>query len=37
VVSQGSATLVSIQNADGSALPEADAKRIMAVLADDLK
>jgi len=29
--------VVSIHNADGSALPEADAKRIMTVLADDLK
>jgi len=37
VVSQGAATVVSIQNADGSAVPEADAKRIMTVLADDLK
>jgi len=37
VTSQGSASVVSIHNADGSALPEADAKRIMTVLADDLK
>lgn len=37
VVSQGNTTLVSIQNADGSAVAQDDAKRIMAVLADDLK
>jgi len=37
VVSEANATLVSIQNADGSAVPPADAKRIMAVLAADLK
>lgn len=37
VLSQGTVTTVSIHNADGTALPEADAKRIMTVLADDLK
>lgn len=37
VMSQGTGTQVSIQTADGKALPEADAKRIMTVLADDLK
>jgi len=37
VTAQGNGTVVSILNADDSALPEADAQRIMTVLADDLK
>jgi len=37
VASQGAATLVSIQNADGTALAQADAQRILKVLAEDLK
>jgi len=37
VVSQGTATVVSIQNGDGAALPAAEAQRILKVLADDLK
>lgn len=37
VVSQGAGSLVSVQNSDGTPLPDADAKRIMSVLADDLK
>lgn len=37
VVSQGDASTVSVQNADGSAADPADAQRIIKVLADDLK
>jgi outer membrane protein assembly factor BamC len=37
VVSQGNASTVSVQNADGSAADPADAQRIIKVLADDLK
>ena len=37
VVSQGNASTVSVQNADGSAALVADAQRIVQVLADDLK
>ncbi len=37
VVSQGNASTVSVQNADGSAADQADSQRIIKVLADDLK
>ncbi len=37
VVSQGNSTRVSMQNADGSAVPVADAQRIMNALAQELK
>lgn len=37
VASQGAASTVSVQNADGSAATATDAQRIMKVLADDLK
>jgi len=37
VQSQGSNTVVSVQNADGSAAATADAQRIIAVIAEDLK
>jgi outer membrane protein assembly factor BamC len=37
VVSQGNATTVSVQNADGSTAAAADAQRILTVLAADLK
>ena len=37
VVSQGNASVVSVQNADGSAAAAADAQRIVKVLAEDLK
>jgi len=37
VVSQGNATTVSVQNADGTAAAVADAQRIIKVLAEDLK
>jgi outer membrane protein assembly factor BamC len=37
VVSQGNATTVSVQNADGTTALAADAQRIVKVLADDLK
>jgi len=37
VVSQGNASTVSVQNADGSAAVVADAQRIINVLAEDLK
>ncbi len=37
VVSQGDASTVSVQNADGSAADPTDAQRIIKVLADDLK
>jgi len=37
VVSQDNASLVSVQNADGSAAAVADAQRIVKVLAEDLK
>jgi outer membrane protein assembly factor BamC len=37
VVSQGSQTTVSVQNADGSIAAAADAQRIAAVLSEDLK
>jgi outer membrane protein assembly factor BamC len=37
VVSQDNASTVSVQNADGSAAAEADAQRIVKVLAEDLK
>ena len=37
VVSQGNASLVSVQNADGSPAAAADAQRIVNVLAQDLK
>ncbi len=37
VVSEGNASTVSVQNADGSAANTADKQRIMQVLADDLK
>ncbi len=37
VVSQGEASTVSVQNADGTAAAPADAQRIINVLADDLK
>lgn len=37
VVSQGDATTVSVQNADGTAAAVADAQRIIKVLAEDLK
>jgi outer membrane protein assembly factor BamC len=37
VVAQGSQTLVSVKNADGSAAALADAQRITTVLAEDLK
>jgi len=37
VASQGNTSTVSVQNADGSTAPAADAQRIAKVLADDLK
>ncbi|MDI1247032.1 MAG: outer membrane protein assembly factor BamC [Rhodoferax sp.] len=37
VLSQGKASTVSVQNADGSTAAAADAQRIVKVLADDLK
>lgn len=37
VVSQGNASAISVQNADGSAANAADVQRIVQVLADDLK
>ena len=37
VVSQGNATTVSVQNADGSSAAVADVQRIVAVIAEDLK
>jgi len=37
VVSQGNASVVSVQNADGSPAATADAQRIVKVLAEDLK
>lgn len=37
LLSQGNATTVSVQNADGSAAAVADAQRIIKVLAEDLK
>lgn len=37
VVSQGDATTVSVQNADGSSAAAVDAQRIVTVIADDLK
>lgn len=37
VVSQGSTSMVSVQNADGSTAASADAQRIVKVLAEDLK
>jgi outer membrane protein assembly factor BamC len=37
VQSQNSQSTVSVQNADGSAAPEAEAQRIVSVLAEDLK
>jgi outer membrane protein assembly factor BamC len=37
VLSQGTTSTVSVQNADGSTAAAADAQRIVKVLADDLK
>jgi outer membrane protein assembly factor BamC len=37
VLSQGNLTTVSVQNADGSTAPAEQARRIVQVIADDLK